>query len=410
MASLKHVTREKLLAAMTEYDELGPEAFHEKHGTNAQVTKRGGRGGYVLEHEGKQYPSKAVVAAAAGYTPGQFSGGPAALGSVLKRAGLALVQLCLTAVVAATVVVAPARVDARALLRMPAASGQVAAYFASGANQPANIRGFAAIGHAVGVAAEEVSEAGENALYQLAGTGVHVFVDTSAFKEVRFPNGVPTVVYPITHDQWRTRLDMMSRLAAVLGPQVHLVAPDMVGFQDVTLQRLERYRRYIESWRSCGAGVLVPIQKGQLTQVAFDVAVSSLLGERWYVPALPMSKAATTVDEARVYAHSRRPDRLHLLGMGPRSRSFDCVMQAVAFGRADTVVTCDSNLLLQSVGHTNGRANHPAEELGGPRVLTQARGEAARLITAGLSRITSLPELAIRLAFGPSPNVQLALV
>ncbi len=414
MASLKHVTREGLLAAMASYDELGAAAFHEKHGTNPQVARRGGRGGYMIEHGGKKYPSKAIMAAAAGLTPDRFSGGPAALGGVLKRAGLALVQLCLAGIVALAGA-APAAPATPALptglVGWDAASGRPAAYFASGSNQPANLRGFASVGQAIGVAAEEVSTIGEDTLYAIRHLGLPLFFDTSAFKEMRFGPAGPQAVYPISHGMWTRRLDLMTRVGMVYGSQAHLVAPDRVGCPLTTLARLERYRDVVRGWHGCGCNVLVCVQKSDecsMTQSQFDIAATAILGFD-YVRAMPMSKNATTLDELRLFAHTRRPARMHLLGMGPTSKKFARALGAIAFGRPDCLVTCDSNLLTQSVGHTNGRANHPRERRGGPRVLTAARRVAGELISSGLSSITSLPELAIRIAFGPSPSVQLQL-
>jgi len=406
VATLKHVTREGMLGAMAEYDRLGADAFHKKHKTRAGTSAK-----YNVVHGGRTYPSKAIIAAAAGYTPDRFSGGASSLGPVLKRCGFKFGQLALAfaAGVASLFGGAAQAGLPTGLVGWDAASGRPAAYFASGSNQPANLRGFTAVGQAVGVAAEEVSTVGEDTLYEIQHLGLPLFFDTSAFKEMRFGPAGPEVVYPITHGMWTKRLDLMTRVGMVYGPQAHLVAPDRVGCQVTTLQRLERYRDVVRGWMACGCSVLVCIQKGPMSQAQFDIAVEALLGTASYVRAMPMKKNATTLEELRLFVHTRRPARIHLLGMGPTSRKFDAALEAIAFGRPDCVVTCDSNLLTQSVGHSNGRANHPREELGGPRVLTAARRVAAQLIELGLTSIRSLPELAIRIAFGPSPSVQLQL-
>jgi hypothetical protein len=96
-------------------------------------------------------------------------------------------------------------------------------YFASGSSRPADIRGFAAIGHAVGVSAPEVSPNAERELARLAGTGLAVFVDSGAFSEVEFSAEGVRVVRPIDHAAWTARLALYGRLAAALGSQVHLV-------------------------------------------------------------------------------------------------------------------------------------------------------------------------------------------
>lgn len=114
-------------------------------------------------------------------------------------------------------------------------------YFASGSSRPADIRGFAAIGHAIGVAAPEVSANAEAELVALAGRGIPVFVDSGAFSEVTFGAEGVTVVAPITDADWRERLALYRRLAVALGPDVYLVAPDRIADQEETIRRMARY-------------------------------------------------------------------------------------------------------------------------------------------------------------------------
>jgi putative restriction endonuclease len=68
--------REAVLRAMAEADEIGERLFLDKYGFGE--SRR-----YRIVHEGKSYPSKAILAAAHGYqlpdrgplTPAEFSGG-----------------------------------------------------------------------------------------------------------------------------------------------------------------------------------------------------------------------------------------------------------------------------------------------------------------------------------------------
>lgn len=151
-------------------------------------------------------------------------------------------------------------------------------YFASGSNRPADIRGFAAIGHAIGVAAHEVTANAEKELLALRGTGVQVFVDSGAFSEVEFGAAGVSVVAPIDHAAWTERLALYRRLAVALGPQVHVVAPDRIGDQEETLRRLSRYAPELRELRALGANVLVPIQKGTKAQAAFVRDVEEAIG------------------------------------------------------------------------------------------------------------------------------------
>ena len=78
--ALGDITREAVLAAVAEYDELGQDRFLGKYGfARARL--------FVLVHDGKSYDSKAIIGVAHGFLPGQspltprqFSGGEATVG------------------------------------------------------------------------------------------------------------------------------------------------------------------------------------------------------------------------------------------------------------------------------------------------------------------------------------------
>ena len=81
------ITRDAVLAAVAEYDELGQDQFLGKYGFERARL-------YVLVHDGKSYDSKAIVGAAHGFLPGQrpltareFSGGEATMGRLLRQLG-----------------------------------------------------------------------------------------------------------------------------------------------------------------------------------------------------------------------------------------------------------------------------------------------------------------------------------
>lgn len=85
--ALRDFTRGQVLAAIEEYDALGQEGFLAKYGFDRSRT-------YLLIHDGKTYDSKAIVGAAHGVgrgnqplSAGQFSGGEATVGRLLRRLG-----------------------------------------------------------------------------------------------------------------------------------------------------------------------------------------------------------------------------------------------------------------------------------------------------------------------------------
>jgi 5-methylcytosine-specific restriction protein A len=85
--ALSDITAAEVIAAISEYDRLGQDAFLGQYGFAAARQ-------YVLVHEGQSYDSKAIVGAAYGYLPGrkplaarEFSGGEATVGRLLRGLG-----------------------------------------------------------------------------------------------------------------------------------------------------------------------------------------------------------------------------------------------------------------------------------------------------------------------------------
>src|SRR5690242_13258272 len=91
---LKDVTsRDAILDAMREFDQLGRDEFLKKYGYGR--AKR-----YLIEHEGRRYDSKAITGVAHGYqfpeqgplTNDQFSGGEYSSNRQLEAAGFRIVE------------------------------------------------------------------------------------------------------------------------------------------------------------------------------------------------------------------------------------------------------------------------------------------------------------------------------
>lgn len=85
--ALRDITRTQVLAAIEEYDALGQEEFLAKYRFDRARA-------YLLIHDGRAYDSKAIVGAAHGVGPGnqplsagEFSGGEATVGRLLRRLG-----------------------------------------------------------------------------------------------------------------------------------------------------------------------------------------------------------------------------------------------------------------------------------------------------------------------------------
>ena len=380
MASLSHVTKTDVLRALLEAKQMGIAAFLDAYGYRASKV-------WQIRHYGVSYPSKAILGVAAGLRARDFFGGVAQAVPVLEALGFEVRR--------------GSRVQGDAeLVRLakdlpfenvdPGSSLHPSAYFASGSNRPGEIRGLATIGHDIGVAAPHLSPASLEALEDLKGTDVQVFCDSGAFSEVTFGADGPKVTKPMDSEAWASVLTKYHRLATALGDQLWVVAPDRVGDQMVTLQRLQVFGPELLELHRLGARILLPVQKGEMTQAEFFAAACATCPDVRFVPALPCKKAATTAGEVAAFFASSRAARkighVHLLGLGIRNAKAAAYLSAVPVGVS---VSMDSNWIAASVGRG-----------GKTRRYTAARDVARAAlggIVAGAGRVA---ELALLLAFG----------
>jgi hypothetical protein len=370
----RQVTAGAVLAACREADLQGVDAFLDRHGYGRARS-------WVLRANGRSYPSKAIVGVAAGLKASDFFGGVQGAVRVLEALGFEVRHADGTR--------ADRKLDC--LRRMLRADGLdvlepdwprlpvfPTAYFASGTNRPLQIRALGKAGVDVGVAVPELSPAAEAELLELEGSDVQVFVDSGAFSEVAWNGEGFDVVRPI---DWDRVLETYARLAA-LGSSLWVVAPDRVGDQAETLARLTRYAGAVQALISRGVRVLVPIQKGELSQAAFAAEVDAILGTGW-IPALPCKKAATTAEEAEAFVAARRPRHVHLLGLGIRSRGLRRYLE----GFEKTSVSLDSCWIAANSGRSPR-----------PRRLTRAN-DAAKTVLERTGASVSSVELGLYSCF-----------
>ena len=332
----KQLDRDAILRACAKHDEMGSRAFLDAYGF-----QRSNR--WHLRANGRSYPSKAIVGVAAGLKASEFFGGT-------RGAVQALATLGFDCRNSETGEKADLKLDI--LRRMcereglevrepswPATDVQPTAYFASGSNQPEQIRAMGACSVDIGVAAHQISKNAERELAALAGSDVVVFVDSGAFSEVKFGPEGRTIVQPMTAARWDAVLGLYERLGAALGRQLFVVAPDSVGDQDESLRRLETYKDRILALAAKGVNILVPVQKGSVTQAEFAELVDSILGTDW-IPAMPCAKAATTAAELADFVATRKPRHVHLLGLGIRNRKLGDYLAAFANGGTVSLDSC----------------------------------------------------------------------
>lgn len=295
-------------------------------------------------------------------------------------------------------------------------------YYASGSNRPTHIRGMWRIGMNVGVAAQEVSPAAVDELKRMGHTQLEVFVDSGAFEEFTAPQKIanlrnriarlqakqaagtitaaeertlanaPKRLAKMERTEWepdwegtgraertlRPVLPLYEALVGSIGEWLHVVAPDKIGDQAESLNRMRRYGpRMVELARQ-GAEVLVPLQWGDaMTLGEFEeqalqamVVPPELLYK--FVPAMPLKAAALPWADVIDYVRRWKPRRVHLLGVGPKRRAetgrpsgMEMVAEILALSPR-TDISMDASLLSATLGKGGGPAK-------GPRQLTLAR-------------------------------------
>ena len=250
-------------------------------------------------------------------------------------------------------------------------------FFASGTNHSGEIRALSLVpGANVGVVAENVTDdcpLAKNELDRFALTGRKVFIDSGAFTEVKFTSSGPIVARPLTDDHWRNVFAVYANAALLHGANAYVVAPDKVGFQADSLDRLATYADEVRDLFALGATILVPIQKGELSMAECYRRSASILnagepdGGTEFTPAIPMKKDATSLSDLAAFVREIQPASIHLLGIAPDTVRGQKAIDVVRASSPATAISCDACLTRRWVGQSNGRG-------GKPRKLTAING------------------------------------
>lgn len=396
-------TREAVLMTISECHAVGIEAFLKAHGY--KDSKK-----YHISHGGREYPSKAILGVAAGKKASEFSGGAAHAVKVLKRLGFAVIskvgELASKMIAFASTLVIPF-----APLVVPALPVEPTEVYFSGINHPDEVRGLEAIDADICVAANEMPRSLEAALKTLDGTDIRVMVDSGAFSEVAFnaKDAPPEVVKLITDDEWKRRLDLYGRLAVSLPDSLGVIAPDQVGSQDVTLERMARYGDQIRSLYVAGTRILAPVQRGKLSQADFYVQACHVLGFK-AVPAIPCRKKATSPEELRAFVEQIRPPMIHLLGMGLGNPHIVEYLKACAV--VDGIqVTMDSNVLRAHVGRVSGLGRYTyAQDIARSKMPDHVKALGIVIAFGGFSKPATVAELPMFLGIDGTLDARIARV
>jgi hypothetical protein len=290
-------------------------------------------------------------------------------------------------------------VKARHAVAYPRDLAQEDEHFGSAINDKGEVRGMMLSGRHLGITASNMRPGMIDEL-EIGRFGLtRLFVDSGAFSELEVierEDQPPLLTWPkpITDASWQKRFAVYRWAAECYRDRAYLVAPDRVGDQDVTIERLTRYAVEVATWALHGANVIVCVQKGAMSNGDFFALASRTLkffgvDQAQVVAGVPMEKARWSIDELRAFCETLPwfGARIHLLGLGPKAKRdrgqtlnrYWRAVEAIRAVRPNCAITSDSALAPSISGKTNGRANHPAEELGGPRIYTKLQAEARAL-------------------------------
>lgn len=358
-------TREAVISVMREFDAVGMEKFLTVYGYGWSVS-------YVIRYEGREYPSKAILGVSAGLSSGEFSGGSAhtvrvlrGLGfTVVRKVGMGMKRLAMVAAMVATMLPFQAKV-------FPSFPVDVISCYSSGLDGGYIVGAAMTREWDVGVTAKKMSAFDERCLGSVVGV-TRVFLDSGAFGEFqnnqkRAKAGKASVY--INDEGWRKILHKGARVAWRYGSDVSVVVPDRVRDQMVTLELQDRYRSQIQAIRSLGAVMLVPVQRGVMSQIDFWYEECSVLGFVG-VPAFPCAAAATPPADVHRFVEVVKPPLIHLLGVGP----FNKKLGEFLGGLVGT--GCRVQMDACQMGNANARHVGP-KALDGKRRLTYASDVAA---------------------------------
>ena len=210
--------------------------------------------------------------------------------------------------------------------------------FESGADRIGAIKGLREAGHTH--MAASVRAVSDNALTELvdhANAGGNLLLDNGAFSAFKSGKPLDDADFDSAMDTYEvvaTRLTDKSKLT--------VIAPDVVGDQDATRRKIDRYWERLKNLVKQGVNVILPVQRGELTPAELWADYMEMISPegdqaKRLIAGIPSNaKAFTTGDlvnlfdgKQSLYPTSHIPTRAHLLGMGIHNSRFKAVSEAI---------------------------------------------------------------------------------
>jgi len=228
-------------------------------------------------------------------------------------------------------------------------------FFVSGLRSKAEMLGFAHHNQSMCVTAS-ISEESIKHLINLARdpnyTG-NIFVDSGAFNEV---NDDLSIKKAMTHKDWIKIFNVYDRLGKVWKDRIILMAPDRVGDQEVTMERLERYSKELQNLAKYGCKIMGAIQKNPTIPNSlfhFHTRMNNFfksIGIKDWVRGLPLNKSPVRLDDVIYMIENSEPFKyMHFLGKSPYAKDWEDWEKGLAkYTHLD--ITCDATIFRRMVG------------------------------------------------------------
>lgn len=184
--------------------------------------------------------------------------------------------------------------------------------------------------------------------------GGHLFIDSGAFAEIR------TGVSPNFEEVmglYESICDAADSYNFNLS-QLSVVAPDKVGDQLATLERLRLYANRLRAMMDAGCIVIVPIQRGVMPAAVMLDQVAAILGSRRFVAGIPSNKEALSIAECATLKHRR----FHILGRVQMNSEQAARLQALATLNPAAAMTADANWLRGRISEVSALASTVRQE------------------------------------------------
>ena len=206
-------------------------------------------------------------------------------------------------------------------------------YF-SGVLSPAIWEGYRRAGAPMCVA---VAECGAPALDRICAhvaRGGEILLDSGAFLYRDRPEAMP----------WDVVLSAYRRILKAATRPVTVIAPDVVGDQQATLEVLRRHGPTVAAMCAGKHRMLLPVQRGPMRPPLFVRAAVQALGSLPDGLAIPSAAAAFPVEDLASLKRidPRIPRRIHFLGISRRSKALSERVRALRSIWLHAEISCDA--------------------------------------------------------------------